>query len=139
MYFLTICVKDRKPVLANSEAFAALQEVVGRLEGKWIFRAATLMPDHLHLLVIPFEREASIGNLSAAIKRWLRQILKAEWQWQEGCFDHLIRSGRLADAKWEYMRENPVRAGLVRHWNEWPYHYGIDPDTLKDLPFSIEM
>ena len=32
---------------------------------------------------------------------------------QEGFFDHLLRSYESYAQKWEYVRENPVRAGLV--------------------------
>ena len=30
------------------------------------------------------------------------------------------------EEKWEYMRENPVRAGLVSHWSDWPYRIGFE-------------
>jgi hypothetical protein len=40
------------------------------------------MPDHLHVLVAPTkEREAKLGNFSAALKRWMREELKASWKW----------------------------------------------------------
>ena len=32
--------------------------------------------------------------------------------WQAGFFDHLLRSDESAEQKWEYVRQNPVRAGL---------------------------
>ena len=31
-----------------------------------------------------------------------------------------------AAEKWEYIRENPVRAGLVSHWSDWPYRIGFE-------------
>ena len=33
--------------------------------------------------------------------------------WQKGFFDHVLRSQESAGEKWKYVRENPVRAGLV--------------------------
>ncbi len=84
------------------------------------------MPDHVHLLIAPLEREAAVGNASAAIKRFMRQDLKATWQWQPGSFDRLLRSDESAEQKWQYMRENPVRAGLVQEWSDWPYCIGFE-------------
>ena len=60
----------RQKVLANDEAFAALKEAIGRLTS-WKIIAAVLMPDHVHLLLGPVEREAAVGNASGAIKRFV--------------------------------------------------------------------
>jgi len=55
VYFVTFCVKDRRSVLANDEAFVAFTEVA-QLIGNWTMIAAVLMPDHVHLLAAPNER-----------------------------------------------------------------------------------
>jgi putative transposase len=41
--------------------------------------------------------------------------------WQPGFFDHVLRNDESYSQKWEYVRENPVRAGLVARADEWPY------------------
>ena len=41
--------------------------------------------------------------------------------WQEEFFDHVLRSDESYAAKWEYVRRNPVRAGLVARAEDWPY------------------
>jgi putative transposase len=41
--------------------------------------------------------------------------------WQKGFFDHVLRSQESAGEKWKYVRENPVRAGLVGYSSEWRY------------------
>jgi REP element-mobilizing transposase RayT len=130
VYFVTLCVMDRRPVLGNAAAFYALEIAVSKLT-HWHVYAAVLMPDHLHLLAAPSERDERIGNFSGAIKKWMRRELAGEapcspdWQWQPGCFDRLLRTNESAQAKWEYMRENPVRAGLVERWEDWPYSIGF--------------
>jgi REP element-mobilizing transposase RayT len=83
------------------------------------------MPDHVHLLAAPFEREEPVGNLSAAIKRWMRQELKAQWHWQGGSFDRLLRSSDSVDEKWAYIEQNPVRAGYITRAEDWPYAIGF--------------
>ena len=84
------------------------------------------MPDHAHLLVSPLERDLPVGEFVGLIKRWMRQELRPSWNWQTGSFDRLLRSEESAQEKWEYMRENPVRAGLVKEWREWPYADGFE-------------
>jgi len=36
-------------------------------------------------------------------------------------FDHVLRSEESYEEKWHYVRENPVRARLVKRWQEWPF------------------
>ena len=86
IYFLTFCVAKRQKVLANDKAFAAFESAVARLTN-WQIIAGVLMPDHVHLLIAPNDRDAAVGNASGAIKRFMRQELAAAWQWQPGSFD----------------------------------------------------
>ena len=112
------------PVLANETAFLAFRNAIADL--RWHVIAAVLMPDHVHLLAGPMNRDAAVGELSAAIKRRVRKTLNADWLWQPGCFDRLLRREESAEGKWQYIRENPVRAGLVSHWPDWPYQIGFE-------------
>jgi len=124
VYFITFCVQGRRRVLANAQALAALTRIAQRATN-WTIIAPVLMPDHVHLLAAPVDRDASVGALSAAVKRAIRRHLDATWQWQPGCFDRLLRSDESADEKWNYVRDNPVRAGFVKHWSDWPYKIGF--------------
>ena len=78
-----------------------------------------IMPDHVHLFVR--------GNLDFSLKQWVR-MLKRDLSsaipvmpphWQSGFFDHLIRHSESYAEKWEYVRQNPVRAGLVTNADDW--------------------
>ena len=114
IYFVSICVADRKPVLANDRAFGAFKTAVAKLR-HWTVLAAVLMPDHLHVIVSPGDaRDDKLGDFSAALKRWIRRELDAAWNWQSGCFDRLLRSDESLHEKWLYVQDNPVRAGLVQ-------------------------
>jgi putative transposase len=125
VYFITFCVAGRLPVLADDQTFAAFRTAVGAASS-WNVIAAILMPDHVHLLAAPTERELSPGALSAFLKRGIRRVVAAEWQWQPGCFDRLLRRDESAQEKWLYMLENPVRAGLVERVEDWPYRIALD-------------
>ena len=112
-------------VLDNFPALQSLRRIHARLL-KWHLHSAVLMPDHLHTLVAPHDRDEPLGNLTGAIKRGMRQELASTWRWQPGCFDRLLRREDSLQQKWEYMRENPVRAGLVKYWQDWPYRIGLE-------------
>ncbi len=82
-----------------------------------------IMPDHLHMFVG--------GDQSLVLGEWVkglkRSISKRAHEgsagsiWQPGFFDHLLRSDESYAQKWEYVRENPVRASLVKSPDDWPY------------------
>ena len=40
---------------------------------------------------------------------------------QPDCWDRQLRSGESYSQKWQYVRNNPVRKGLVANADDWPY------------------
>ena len=131
VYFVTFNVQARRRVLANAPAFAAWRKAVAKLVG-WTVLAGVMMPDHLHLLAAPEDRDADVSNLSGALKRWMRQEARRDdWRWQSGSFDRLLRGGESPQEKWIYIRGNPVRAGLVTRWQDWPYQLGFERDERE--------
>ena len=89
-----------------------------------------IMPDHIHLLTAPLDREFECCCFSKMIQALVNESygLREEWRWQPGGFDRLLRTSESIHEKWNYIRENPVRAGLVAHWKEWPYQKGFAYD-----------
>jgi putative transposase len=133
IYFITLCIQSRKPVLANTRAWEICRAVFDKLD-KWRVLSAIAMPDHLHILAAPASRDASISDFSKWFKRWFNKAYRTsncrppkgaatDWRWQGGCFDRLLRSDESLSEKWEYLRQNPVRAGLVKHSEDWPYQF----------------
>src|SRR5213594_1607068 len=75
IYFVTMCVKDRRKVLATPKVFEATKSAIGQLK-KWRVLAGVIMPDHVHWVISPVEdRELSVGDFSHGIKRTLRKWL----------------------------------------------------------------
>ena len=129
IYFLTLCVVPRCSALANDVAWRALCQTLKRLD-KWNTYCVLVMPDHVHLLTAPVERELSVAAFLKWLKRWFNEIYEfpGECRWQPGGFDRLLRTSESIHEKWNYVRENPVRAGLVEHWKQWPYRRGFFDD-----------
>ena len=115
IYFVTLCVKDRRNVLANPDVLEVIQATIDQLR-KWRVLAGVIMPDHSHWIVSPIgDRELSVGDFSEGFKRVLRKRLGSQpWEWQRGCFDRLLRSDENLHSKWTYVQDNPVRHGLVQ-------------------------
>jgi len=123
IYFVTMCVKDRRNVLARPEIFEAIKTAISQLR-KWHVLAFVVMPDHVHCVVSPVDdRSLSVGDFSHGFKRVLRKGLDSQpWEWQRGCFDRLLRSDENLRSKWIYVKNNPVRHGLTKGAEDWPYY-----------------
>jgi REP element-mobilizing transposase RayT len=83
------------------------------------------MPDHFHGFVVIDDQRLDLSAWIRSLKNALSKVLPIHNvpspHWQKGFFDHILRSGESYSQKWDYVRENPVRAGLVTDWREWPF------------------
>ncbi len=136
IYFVTANTASRRSILAIPEIhhafleFARLGDSHGAIVGAYV-----LMPDHIHLFVAldPELRFAAwMKSLKNSLSKTLRQLNVPAPHWQKGFFDHLLRSADSYSQKWEYVRENPVRPGLVNAWQEWPFSGEVHPLQYRD-------
>jgi putative transposase len=96
---------------------------------RWHITLFLLMPDHLHA-VLSFARSESMSEVIRDWKRFHRRVNHVTWQ--EGYFDHRLRAderGTQLTAKLNYIRQNPVVAGLCARAEDWPWV--IDPFARK--------
>ena len=71
-------------------------------------------------MIVSFNREhRSIGEVVSAWKRYTATKYKITWQ--QGFFEHRLRRYEGAREKADYILQNPVRAGLARGPQEWPF------------------
>ena len=78
------------------------------------------MPDHVHLFVRG-ARDFTLSSWIGGLKRAISVALQSPKLWRPGFFDHILRSNESYSEKWKSVRENPVRAGLVKSVDDWPY------------------
>jgi REP-associated tyrosine transposase len=126
VYFVTFCTHRRRAILANKTVNEAFREFTMRActEHNIAVGRYVIMPDHVHFFVCgpdDFSLGRWIGCLKQALARRMGQRNSAGVIWQRGFFDHLLRSDESYGQKWNYVRENPVRAGLKARAEEWPY------------------
>jgi putative transposase len=122
--FLTVCTKQRRPLLASNEASKLLIEA-WMAAHLWRVGRYVILPDHIHLFCAPntFQPEP----LKNWISFWKNQVTRA-WPnrdqvpiWQPEYWDRQLRRGESYGEKWAYVESNPVRHGYVARADEWPY------------------
>ena len=131
LYFVTFNTYKRKAMLAHQSVhaqfidFSATARTHNVTVGRYV-----IMPDHIHLFVRMPTEGISLVKWMQALKSILGKKLIIDGypkpHWQEGFFDHLLRSGESYSEKWEYVRQNPVRKGLVSNPDAWAYQGEIN-------------
>jgi putative transposase len=118
--FLTVCTFQRQTGLATTEVHNALVETWASAD-RWLVGHYLIMPDHIHLFCSPQTHDFSIEQWITYWKRQFRKICKLAPRFQSRGFHHRLRRGESYDAKVEYVRQNPIRAGLVKTAEEWEF------------------
>ncbi len=109
---------DRKDF--NDAAVARLKNLAQ--EKRCPIKIYCLMPPHLHLLISP--GSISLLQWVGLFKQYTQALalqIGISKLWQRSFFDHRLRSREREAEVIEYIRANPVRAGLVVHPDEWPW------------------
>jgi REP element-mobilizing transposase RayT len=116
------------PHFSTSEVATMTVEAIEhrKARGAWQMFAYVVMPTHLHL----FCEFGSLGLQPTLkdFKRWTghRGIAMISDPtiddfWQREWFDHWSRSDEEDDRIVAYIQNNPVKAGLVMDYRQWPY------------------
>ena len=147
LHELTFSCYRRLPLITNDSWRQLLCRSIDRAIRNQAYRlvAFVLMPEHLHLLVLPTAAKVEIENLLSAIKQpysvRIKKILQANSSpllekltvrerpgkmvfryWQEGPgYDRNLCSLSAVVAAIDYIHENPVRRGLVRYASDWKW------------------
>lgn len=129
--FLTVCTHHRNKILSSPEVHKAIVQA-WESALHWKVGRYVIMPDHIHLFCSPS------GHNSIAVVHWVAYWKRLVSQtvshlqpiWQRDCWDTQLRRHESYTEEWEYLQNNPVRAGLVQRSEDWPYH-----GTLNHLPW----
>ncbi len=91
-----------------------------------------IMPNHVHAVLEPLEngdsRPFQLSRIMQSLKRHTARkanlILGRKGAfWQDESYDHVIRNEGEFERILSYVLENPVHAGLVSDWEDWPWKY----------------
>jgi len=107
---------------------------------KYLLHAVVVMPDHVHLLLRPLPDESGwpyslpliLKSLKGASARSVNKVMGTEGPvWQDESFDHVLRNDENIREKMEYIRQNPVRKGLVTKPGDYPWLW-IEEGWLRE-------
>jgi len=109
--------------------------------------AYCLMPNHVHLLVdmqdipAPPPRKDGVSYTALTYALWLlkgrsghacqKLLGKPGRFWSRESYDHVVRNEQEFKRILFYIVNNPVKAGLVKRWEDWPYMF-VEP-TYHDM------
>lgn len=123
--------------LQEEEIADIVQEALHYRDNKKVdLYAYSIMPNHVHAVFRLLSIE-DIGNgeieypLTSVLKNMKsytalesnRELNREGTFWQSESFDRVIRDQDELENVIRYTLNNPVKAGLVDHWKEWPYTY----------------
>ncbi len=103
-----------------------VQEALLHFDGeRYSLIAWVVMPNHVHALVTPIE-DWEIGKILHSLKSYTakqcnRMLGRTGAFWQTESFDRYIRNDRHFQKAVEYIERNPVKAGLCREPEDWPW------------------
>jgi REP element-mobilizing transposase RayT len=127
--FVTVCTKARKPILSTNSAHQLLQHA-WQIRPSWLIGRYVIMPDHVHLFCAP--ADLTPQPLIKWISFWKSHVT-THWAdpmqlpvWQRHFWDTQLRRSENYDMKWDYVVQNPVRAGLVARAEDWPFQGEIN-------------
>ena len=139
-YFFTVVTERRQRILTNDDVREALRAAIIKVRSTYPFEinAWVLLPDHLHCIWTLPEGDADFSTRWRLIKREVTvaigaQYFRVDFQtvrrsqkqqgtiWQHRFWEHLIRDDGDFAAHMDYLHFNPVKHGLVKTANEWPW------------------
>ena len=118
-YFITICIKQRLPVLSSIDNMNVVLTDAGMVVDKYInciseiytnveLDTYVIMPNHIHMILNI--DQSNISNLSTIIQQFKRAVSKQLGYsiWQKLFHEHIIRNEKEYYKIYEYILNNPL-------------------------------
>ena len=139
-HHVTQCGNRRLPTFFVESDYAAYLAYLadGCAKAETELWAYCLMPNHVHLILVPKTEDGLRAALGEAHRRYTRMVnFRENWRghlWQERFASFPTDETHLLNAA-RYIELNPVRAGLAASAEDYPWssaraHLGNYPDTL---------
>ena len=131
-YFLSVCTDNRRAGLTTPALARAIAAEMQAIEADAARRlhCATVMPDHLHLLVTLGD-QLTLGQTIGRLKAKTRVTLpsaSATLRWEHDFFDHHLRPEDDRLGVFLYIFLNPYRKQLYPRDEPWPWDFCCDED-----------
>ena len=112
--------------LRNQKVATIVQDSLLHFDGeRYRLSAWVVMPNHVHLLLIPFEAwslSRIMKDMKSFTSREANKILDRRGQfWMEDYFDRYVRDSKHFASAIAYIERNPVKARLCMKPEDWPF------------------
>jgi REP element-mobilizing transposase RayT len=93
-----------------------------------------IMPNHVHMMITLLPDAPVLFKIMQNLKRYTalnanKLLERAGAFWEEESYDHLVRSEEELYRILNYILRNPVKAGFVSEWQDWPFTFA-KPELL---------
>jgi len=125
-YFLTFCTYSRQHVFVTRERvdLVLLQIERSANEEQFAIIAYVFMPDHIHLLIEGLSERSDCRRFIRRAKQFSGYHYAKRFEhrlWQRYGFERVLRDDEATLVVAKYILENPLRAGLVRCVEDYPF------------------
>jgi putative transposase len=143
-YFVTFSTWQRRRLFVVENHVRLFLQTLYRYrrEGRYQLHAFVVMPEHVHLLLTPAHDvtlEHAIQLIKGGYSHALGSILGRKREiWQRGFTDHRIRDDQDFVNHENYIRQNPVRRGIVYDPREYRYCSAFPGFKLDPWPSAAK-
>lgn len=149
-FFVTFCTSAKRQILQSDRMRSLLLEVLMsyRSEHRYALHEFVFMSDHVHLL-LTVDHDITIEKAVGLIKGKFsyRAGRELNWKgavWEKGFSDHRVRDSEQYAGYVEYIHQNPVKAGMVNHpeqyeWSSASGRLDLDSPPQRLKPFLTEV
>ncbi len=139
---MTICAHMHSNLFQRNEVAELLVATITKYRdaGEFELEEFVVMPDHIHLL-LSLEAEQRLSRVVQLVKGgFSHELQKHGFEfpavWQAGYYDRRVRNAEEYAQIKQYIRQNPVRRGLVQRAEEYTYSsasvQGVKPRFKKE-------
>jgi putative transposase len=127
--FITQNVRNRRPMLTAPQNVLIFQQTMEgvRQRHPFVMHACVLLPDHFHWIITP-TGSSNFSKIMQSLKWNFTRNYKIALGtaesisfWQRRFWDHVIRDDRDLQTHLRYIALNPVKHGLCKRPEDWPY------------------
>ena len=141
-FFITAVTWRRIPIFrVEARARLLIDVMLGyRDQGKFLLHEFVVMPDHAHAVLTPsceISLERAVQFIKGGYSYRLRKTERIQ-VWQEGFTNHRIRDVEDYRCHCEYVRLNPIRAGLARDAELYPYSSARKEFRMDEMPQGLK-
>ena len=125
-YSLTFCTDHRRHLFLKPPVVELVLAQITRAarENEFDVIAYCFMPDHLHLLIEGKSDNSDCKRFIARAKQYSAFFYSRTYRsvlWQRYGFEHVLREEETSWVVARYILENPIRAGMVRRVEDYPF------------------